>query len=177
MEEDFKGFSTVILLAGISNDPFGKLSTEQIYDPTLKYALDIARLCKKLGKKFIFPSSCSVYGASETGCLLSEVSSTNPQTPYSINKIQVENGLKKLADKSFSPIALRLGTVYGMSPRIRFDVVINMFCGLALTSKKIILNSDGQAWRPHLHIDDACEAFACCLKLELKNDYLNLIKF
>jgi nucleoside-diphosphate-sugar epimerase len=89
---------------------------------------------------------------------------TNQQTPYSINKLQVENGLSELASKNFSPIALRFGTVYGLSSRIRFDVVIIMLCGLALTSKKITLNSNSQAWRPHLHIEDVCQSFHRCIE-------------
>ena len=171
-EEDIKGFEVVILLAGISNDPFGHMTSEQIYDPTRDYALNIAKICKNLGVKFIYPSSCSVYGAATIDDLLDEDSPTNPQTPYSKNKIQVEEGLSKIADNSFSPIALRFGTVYGMSPRIRFDVVINMLCGLALSSKKITLNSNGQAWRPHLHIDDACESFRCCIDWDNNSDKL-----
>lgn len=165
-EKDLEGFDSLILLAGISNDPFGHMSSEQIYDPTRDYAEAIAAKCKKLGINFLYPSSCSVYGASAADGRLSETSPTNPQTPYSINKLQVEEKLSSLADKSFSPVALRFGTVYGMSPRIRFDVVINMLCGLALTKKKITLNSNGQAWRPHLHIEDACESFRCCLEWE-----------
>jgi len=174
-EVDIKGFDALILLAGISNDPFGNMSSEQIYDPTRDYALSIAEMCKTLGVKFIYPSSCSVYGAAAEGGLLNEGSPTNPQTPYSINKIQVEEGLSKIADNTFSPIALRFGTVYGMSPRIRFDVVINMLCGLALTTKKVTLNSNGQAWRPHLHIDDACESFRCCIDWEYESDKLMVL--
>jgi len=170
--KDIEGFDALILLAGISNDPFGHMTSEQIYDPTRDYALKIAKMCKKLGVKFIYPSSCSVYGAAAEGGFLTENSATNPQTPYSINKIQVEEGLSKIADKTFSPIALRFGTVYGMSPRIRFDVVINMLSGLALTTKKVTLNSNGQAWRPHLHIDDACESFKCCIDWDNKSDSL-----
>lgn len=171
-EEDILGFEVVILLAGISNDPFGHMTSEQIYDPTREYALNIAKICKKLGVKFIYPSSCSVYGAASIDGLLDEESETNPQTPYSINKIQVEEGLSKISDRSFSPIALRFGTIYGMSPRIRFDVVINMLCGLAISSKKITLNSNGEAWRPHLHIDDACEALKCCIDWDYNFDKL-----
>ena len=171
-EEDIKGFEVVVLLAGISNDPFGHMTSEQIYDPTRDYALGIAKICKKIGVKFIYPSSCSVYGAAAVDSLLDEESSTNPQTPYSINKIQVEEGLSKIADNTFSPIALRFGTVYGMSPRIRFDVVINMLCGLALSSKKVTLNSNGQAWRPFLHIDDACESFRRCIDWDNNSDRL-----
>jgi len=175
IDENIKGFNVLILLAGISNDPFGHMSSEQIYDPTRDYALSIAEMCKKLGVKFIYPSSCSVYGAAADGGFLDENSPTNPQTAYSINKIQVEEGLLKIADDSFSPIALRFGTVYGMSPRIRFDVVINMLCGLALSTKKITLNSDGQAWRPHLHIDDACESFRCCIDWECESGKLMVL--
>ena len=169
---DLEGFDALILLAGISNDPFGHMTSEQIYDPTRDYALTIAAMCKEMGIKFIYPSSCSVYGAAADG-FLSEDSLTNPQTPYSINKLQVEDGLSAMSDKTFTPIALRFGTVYGMSSRIRFDVVINMLCGLALTTKKVTLNSNGQAWRPHLHIDDACESFRCCL--DWKPDTDNLV--
>ncbi len=161
-KEDINGHDVVILLAGISNDPFGNLNPAEIYDPTREYSLKIAKHCKELGVHYIFPSSCSVYGIG--GEALDEESPTNPQTPYSLNKIQIEEELKKIADKNFSPIALRLATVFGCSPRIRFDVVINMLCGLAVTQKKIILNSNGQAWRPHLYIEDVCEAFRCCVE-------------
>jgi nucleoside-diphosphate-sugar epimerase len=171
-ENDIIGFDALILLAAISNDPFGHMTTEQIYDPTRDYALKIAGICKKLGVKFIYPSSCSVYGAAVKSGLLNEDSPTNPQTPYSVNKLQVEQGLKEIADKSFTPIALRFGTVYGFSPRIRFDVVINMLCGLAITSKKVMLNSNGQAWRPHLHIDDACESFRRCIDWDINSGEL-----
>ena len=162
VESDLHDIDSLILLAGISNDPFGHMSSEQIYDPTRDYALQIAAMCKKLGVQFIYPSSCSVYGAADDN-FLSEESKTNPQTPYSRNKLEVEDGLSSLAEGSFSPIVLRFGTVYGLSPRIRFDVVINMLCGLALTTNKITLNSNGMAWRPHLHIDDVCESFRCCI--------------
>tara|TARA_B110000503_G_scaffold135713_1_gene216789 strand:+ start:174 stop:1250 length:1077 start_codon:yes stop_codon:yes gene_type:complete len=162
VESDLHDIDTLILLAGISNDPFGHMSSEQIYDPTRDYALQIATMCKKIGVQFIYPSSCSVYGAADDN-FLSEESKTNPQTPYSRNKLQVEDGLSSLAGGLFSPIVLRFGTVYGLSPRIRFDVVINMLCGLALTTNKVTLNSNGMAWRPHLHIDDVCESFRCCI--------------
>ena len=161
-EIDIENHDVVIQLAGISNDPFGELKANRIYDPTREYALKIARLCKKLGVRYIFPSSCSVYGIG--GSTLDENGPVNPQTPYSINKVQIEEGLNEIADKNFSPIALRLATVFGCSPRIRFDVVINMLCGMAISAKKLLLNSNGEAWRPHLHIDDVCEAFRCCVE-------------
>ena len=160
--EKLEDYDAVIMLAGISNDPFGNLSYEQIYDPTRHYAIEVAKHCKKLGKKFIFPSSCSVYG--DVSGFLDEKSPVNPLTPYSLNKLQIETDLAKLGDDEFSPIALRFGTVYGPSPRVRFDLVINMLCGMALTRGKVILNSDGQAWRPHLYIDDAMKAIKCSLE-------------
>ena len=174
VEDDLTNFDSVILLAGISNDPFGNMSSEQIYDPTRDYALKIASMCKKLRIQFLYPSSCSVYGAASDE-FLNEDSQTNPQTPYSINKLQVEEGLSLMADENFTPIALRFGTVYGISPRIRFDVVINMLCGLVLTTNKITLNSNGMAWRPHLHIDDACQSFQRCLDWNPKKGELIIL--
>jgi len=173
MERDLKGFDVVVQLAGISNDPFGNLRPEVIYDPTRVYAIKIARMCKKLGIRYIFPSSCSLYGIGEVA--LDEESPTNPQTPYSLNKLQIEQDLAALADKTFSPIALRLATVFGISPRIRFDVVINMLCGMAVAQKQVVLNSDGQAWRPHLEIQDACEAFRCCIEWNYQDGKLMVL--
>ena len=160
-ERDIEGFDVVIQLAGISNDPFGGLSPARIYDPTRRYAIDIARMCKSLGVRYLFPSSCSVYGIA--GEVVDEDSSFNPRTPYSVNKVQIEEDLADLADDAFSPIALRLATVFGASPRIRFDVVVNMLCGMAISQRRVVLNSDGAAWRPHVDIDDVCEAFRCCI--------------
>lgn len=157
-ENDLDGVGCVIHLAAISNDPLNKMSAEKIYDPTRQYTERLARICKKLGIRFIFPSSCSVYGVGSNE-FLNEQSPTDPQTGYSLNKLQIEEDLQQLSDSSFSPIALRMATVFGASPRVRFDLVINMFVGMGLTSGQIILNSNGQAWRPHLYIEDACEAF------------------
>jgi nucleoside-diphosphate-sugar epimerase len=173
-ESDIVGHDVLILLAGISNDPFGNLTTELIYDPTRQYAKRIALICKKNKIKFIFPSSCSVYGLG-ADYALDETGPTTPQTPYSLNKLQIEEDLKLISDKSFSPIALRLATVYGMSPRIRFDLVINMLCGMAITEKKIKLNSNGLAWRPHLYIDDVCEAFKCCIEWDYNGGELMIL--
>ena len=121
--EDIKGHDVLIQLAGISNDPLGNLDPSMIYDPTRDYALQIAKHCKKLGVRYLFPSSCSVYGIGKGQS--DEDGPTNPQTGYSLNKVQIEQGLEELAGPNFSPIALRLATVFGCSPRIRFDVVIN----------------------------------------------------
>lgn len=170
---DLKGFDIVLMLAGISNDPFGNLKAEAIYDPTRDYAIKIARFCKQQGIRYVFPSSCSVYGIGQG--YLDENSDINPQTPYSINKIQIEQELLKISDENFSPVALRLATVFGISPRMRFDIVINMMCGLALTENKIILNSNGEAWRPHLHIEDVCEAFRCTIDWDYQEGELMVL--
>ena len=174
-ENDILGFDVVILLSAISNDPFGHLDPKNIYNPTRDYALKIANFCKKNKIKFIFPSSCSVYGASNLTEMLSEQSVVNPQTFYSKNKLEIEKGLDEMSGNGFSPIALRLATVYGMSPRIRFDVVINMLVAMAKTTNKIKLNSNGLAWRPNLYIDDACEAFYQSIITVFDNNILNII--
>lgn len=166
-EEDFKGIDVVVHLAGISNDPMGKLDAARVYDPTRVYSLNIAKLCKKLGVRFIFASSCSVYGLGEDE-LLTELSPTHPQTYYSLNKLQIEEDLRSISDKDFSPIALRLATVFGASPRQRFDVVVNMLTGMALADGTIILNSDGKSWRPNLHILDVSQAVRRAIELDYR---------
>ena len=169
MLSDIENTDVVIHLAGISNDPLNKLTSKSVYDPTRIYTLKIARYCKALNKKFIFASSCSVYGASKTKGFLNENSETNPQTGYSLNKLQIEGDLEKIASKNFFPICLRFATIFGVSPRIRFDVVINMLVGMVLTEKEIKLNSDGKAWRPHLYIEDACNVIEHAINYEKNN--------
>lgn len=174
MASDLKGIDVVVHLAGISNDPMGNLDAASVYDPTRVYTLELAQLCKKLGIRFIFASSCSVYGLGAEE-LLSESSETHPQTGYSINKLQIEEDLRSISDKNFAPIALRFATIFGLSPRIRFDVVINMLVGMAVSDGKIVLNSDGLAWRPNLHILDACEAVRCAIDLKYNEADLLII--
>ncbi len=163
-EADLEKIDAIVHLAGISNDPLNKISPGLIYDPTREYTLRLAKLAKSLNIRFIFASSCSVYGAANTKSLLNENSITNPQTAYSLNKIQIEKDLEKIADKNFFPICLRFATIFGMSKCMRFDLVINMLVAMAMISKKIILNSDGKAWRPNLYIEDACSAIDKALK-------------
>jgi len=161
--EDLRGFDALVQLAGISNDPFGNLDAARVYDPTREYTLRIAKLCKENGLAFVFASSCSVYGKGQ-GELLDEDSPAYPQTPYSLNKLQIEQDLQTIADSSFSPIALRFATAFGHSPRLRFDLVTNMLVGMAVTSGKIVLNSDGTPWRPNIHILDICKAIKSALQ-------------
>lgn len=155
--KDLKGFNTVVYLAGISNDPFKNFDPAKVYDPVRKHTIKAAKLCKKLGIKFIFASSCSVYGKGING-YSDETAGVFPQTPYSLNKVQIEQDLKKITDKDFTPIIFRFATVFGLSPRMRFDLVINMFAGMAYTTGKILLNSNGQAWRPNVCVNDICKA-------------------
>lgn len=169
-ETDLENIDAVVHLAGISNDPLGKLEGEKIYDPTRAYSFHIAKLCKKMDVKFIFASSCSVYGIGQDQ-YLNEESETSPQTLYSLNKLQIENDLSAISDSTFCPIALRFATVFGPSPRLRFDLVINMLTGMAVSSGAIVLNSNGLAWRPNLHILDACQAIKCAIELQ-NNDGL-----
>jgi nucleoside-diphosphate-sugar epimerase len=169
-ESDLKNIDVIVHLAGISNDPLNTLSSKTVYDPTRKYTFELAQKAKKLGIKFIFASSCSVYGATNNKLLLNENSHTNPQTGYSLNKLQIEKDLEKIADKNFFPICLRFATIFGVSKRIRFDVVINMLVGMAITNKKIILNSNGMAWRPNLYIEDACSAIEHAIKYTRKKN-------
>ena len=173
-EDDLKNIDVVVHLAGISNDPVGKLDAAMVYDPTRVYTSKIAKICKKIGVKFIFASSCSVYGLGEDE-LLTESSPTYPQTFYSLNKLQIEGDLQSISDKDFSPIALRFSTVFGPSSRIRFDVVINMLAGMAVTDQKIVLNSNGLSWRPNLHILDACNAIRCAIEIDYHKEELLIL--
>lgn len=164
---DLEGFDAVVYLAGISNDPFENFDPKKIYDPVRLHTVRTAKMCKKLGIKFIFSSSCSIYGKG-TENLMNEDSEVYPQTPYSLNKLQIEQDLLKISDKSFVPIILRFATVFGLSPRMRFDLVVNMFSAMAFTTKKITLNSNGEAWRPLVHIRDVCQAITYSLRYKTR---------
>ena len=167
-KKDLELFDIVIHLAAFSNDPYGGLKENEFYKPTTRYTLKIAKICKKLNIKFIFPSSCSVYGYGKK--IFTEKSKVNPLTFYSKNKIEIEKALLKIADNNFRPIILRLATVYGISPRIRFDVVVNMLCGMGIAMNKITLNSNGLAWRPHLDIYDVCRIFEKFINFKIKSN-------
>jgi nucleoside-diphosphate-sugar epimerase len=169
-ELDLNNVDAIVHLAGISNDPLNAISSKKVYDINRKYTFELAQKAKKLGIKFIFASSCSVYGAASNKLFLNEDSPTNPQTPYSLNKLQIEKDLEKIADKKFFPICLRFGTIFGISKHMRFDIIINMLVGMAITTKKIILNSNGRAWRPNLYIEDACSAIEQAIEYKKKKN-------
>jgi len=164
-DKDLDGVDVLVHLAGLSNDPFGNLDAARMYEPTRIYALKIAKLCKNRGVKFIFASSCSIYGKGQAKPF-TEDSATCPQTAYSLNKLQIEQDLQSISDKAFSPIALRFATVFGLSPRMRFDLAVNGFVGMAVATRQIILNSDGSAWRPHVHVLDICQAVRCAIDID-----------
>ncbi|EKD90935.1 MAG: hypothetical protein ACD_30C00056G0012 [uncultured bacterium] len=162
--EDLKGFDAVISLADLSNDPLGNQDPKNTYEINHKAIIRLAKLAKKAGvKRFIYSSSCSIYGVAKDG-LVDENSEVLPQTTYAKCKLLVEQDLKKLADNNFSPTYMRNATVFGASPRMRFDLVVNNLSGIAWTQKEIRLSSDGTPWRPLVHILDVCEAFLTVLE-------------
>ena len=162
-----KNFDACIFLSALSNNPIDNLNPKKIYDKTRNYTLKIAKICKKKNINFIFPSSCSVYGKNDKK-IVNEHSRVNPLTFYSKNKSEIENDLLKLSNKRFNPIIFRIATVVGFSEMMRFDLYINMFVGMLITNNEIILNSDGQAWRPNVDIRDVARAFEGALKVKNK---------
>lgn len=163
-EEDVKGFDAIVHLAELSNDPLGQHSPEITYEINHLGSVELAKKAKKAGAtRFIYTSSCSVYGLGNDD-LKTEESQTNPITAYAKCKVLVERDVAQLADDDFSPTFLRNATAYGPSPRMRFDIVLNNLAGLAWTTKEIKLTSDGSPWRPLVHVLDICEAIACTLE-------------
>ncbi|MFK5893281.1 MAG: NAD-dependent epimerase/dehydratase family protein [Pseudomonadota bacterium] len=161
---DLEGFDAVVHLAELSNDPLGQNNPEVTHKVNHLGSVNIAKLCKEVGiQRFVYTSSCSVYGAGTTD-FLDETSAVNPQTAYAECKIKVENDVSKLADDTFSPVFLRNGTAHGASPRMRFDIVLNDLSGKAWTEKHIAMLSDGTPWRPLVHVLDICKAIYCSLE-------------
>ncbi len=160
---DVKGFDAVMHLAGLSNDPLGDFNPEVTFEINHKASIRLAQLCKEAGvSRFIFSSSCSNYGAAGDD-LLNEESAFNPVTPYGTSKVRVEQDLAKMADSSFAPTYLRNATAYGVSPRLRFDLVLNNLVAWAFCTKQVYLKSDGTPWRPVVHIEDISRAFMAVL--------------
>ena len=161
---DLEGIEAIIHLAGLSNDPLGDLNPELTYDINHRASVRLAEMAKQMGiERFIFASSCSNYGAGVTDWL-DESSAFNPVTPYGRSKVMVEQDVSKLADDNFSPTFLRSGTAYGVSPRLRFDLVLNNLAAWAFTTGLVYLKSDGTPWRPIVHIEDMSRAFLAALE-------------
>jgi nucleoside-diphosphate-sugar epimerase len=160
---DLEGFDAIIHLAGLSNDPLGDLNPALTYEINHVASVRLARLAKDVGvQRFIFSSSCSNYGAGGEN-LLNEESAFNPVTPYGISKVLVERDVAELADSDFSPTFLRNATAYGVSPRLRFDLVLNNLVAWAFTTGRVYIKSDGTPWRPIVHIEDISRAFIAVL--------------
>jgi nucleoside-diphosphate-sugar epimerase len=158
-----EGFDAVIHLAALSNDPLGDLNPNITYDINLHASVKLARAAKEAGvKRFLFSSSCSLYGAGSDS-YLDENAAFNPVTAYGESKVRVEQEVSALADANYTPAYLRNATAYGVSRRLRADIVVNNLVGYALTTGKVLMQSDGTPWRPLVHIGDIIHAFACCL--------------
>jgi nucleoside-diphosphate-sugar epimerase len=160
---DLQGYDAVVHLAELSNDPVGQLRPEVTFAINGAGSAQLARRAKQAGvKRFVYSSSCSVYGVG-TGDVKTEASPTEPLTAYAACKLRTEAALASLADSHFAPTSMRNATAYGASPRMRFDIVLNQFAGFAWTTSRIVMNSDGSPWRPLVHVLDIAEAFACVL--------------
>ncbi|MGB5914520.1 MAG: SDR family oxidoreductase [Phormidesmis sp.] len=174
---DFEGFDAVLHLAGLSNDPLGNLNPGLTFDINHKATVRLGELAKQAGvSRYVFSSSCSNYGAGGDDWL-NEESAFNPVTPYGVSKVRSEQDLAKLADDNFSPTFLRNATAFGVSPRLRFDLVLNNLTAWAFTTGRVFIKSDGTPWRPIVHIEDISRAFLAVLhapKEKIHNEAFNV---
>ncbi|GAK58822.1 putative sugar nucleotide epimerase dehydratase protein [Candidatus Vecturithrix granuli] len=160
---DLEGFDAILHLAGLSNDPLGDLNPTLTFEINHHASVRLAEMAKEQGiSRFIFSSSCSTYGASGDN-MIDETGAFNPVTPYGRAKVLVEQDVALLADSKFCPTFLRNATAYGVSPRLRFDLVLNNLVAWAYTTGRIYLKSDGTPWRPIVHIEDISRAFLAVL--------------
>jgi nucleoside-diphosphate-sugar epimerase len=162
--KDLFGFDAVIHLAALSNDPIGNLNAAWTGEINGQGTIRLARLAKQAGvPRFIFSSSCIMYGMSEA-TVVDENAPLAPQTEYARSKVDAEMALSRLADDNFSPTFCRNGTVYGLSPCMRFDTVLNNLMGSAFTTGHVAIHSDGTPWRPVVHVQDVARAFQAVLE-------------
>ncbi|MBI4354249.1 MAG: SDR family oxidoreductase [Candidatus Omnitrophica bacterium] len=166
--QDLEGAETVIHLAALSNDPIGNLNPQWTEAINCQASVRLAELAKEAGvRRFLFSSSCIMYGVSEA-VTVNEDSPLDPKTAYARSKVQSEQAIARLADDTFSPTFLRNGTIYGLSPRMRFDTVLNNLVTAAVTTGKIVLHSDGTPWRPVAHVQDIARAFLHVLEAPIE---------
>jgi nucleoside-diphosphate-sugar epimerase len=162
--EDLKGFYSVVHLAALSNDPIGNLDEGWTTDINHDATVRLAELARDSGvRRFLFSSSCIMYGMSDAG-VVTEDSPLDPKTEYARSKVRSEDALREMATDGFSPVYLRNGTVYGVSPRMRFDTVLNNLVGAAATAGVVQVFSDGKPWRPVIHVEDVARSFQCVLE-------------
>jgi nucleoside-diphosphate-sugar epimerase len=161
--DDLRGFDAVMHLAALSNDPLGDVNPQITFDINHLGSVRLASLAKEAGVgRLIFASSCSLYGVAGDE-MLTEEAAFNPITPYGVSKVLFERDVAKLADDDFSPTFLRNSTAYGVSPRLRADVVVNNLVAIAFTTGEVVIQSDGTPWRPLVHIEDITRAFLAVL--------------
>ncbi len=162
--EDLDGIDSVIHLAGLSNDPLGEINPRLTDDINHKATMRLAELCRAQGiGRFLFASSCSIYGIAPKDAPIDESGAVNPLTAYAKAKVDAERGLAQMADDGFHPVFMRNATVYGLSPRLRLDLVVNNLLAWAYLMGEIAIMSDGTPWRPIIHIQDFCAAFIAAL--------------
>jgi nucleoside-diphosphate-sugar epimerase len=162
--DDLRGFDAVVHLAALSNDPLGCLSDDTTLDINHRASVRLAEAAKAAGvPRYVFASSCSLYGAAGGDDMLDENAAFNPITAYGLSKVLVEQDVAKLADDRFTPTFMRNATAYGASPRLRADIVVNNFVGIAYTTGEVLIQSDGTPWRPLVHIEDISRAVAAVL--------------
>jgi len=162
--EHVAGVDAVIHLAALSNDPLGSLAPELTYDINHHASVRLARLAREAGvRRFLYASTCSVYGAAGGSDLVTEDAPLRPVTPYAESKVRVEDDLHALSDGDFSPVFMRNATAFGFSPRLRADIVLNNLVGHALLSGEVLVLSDGTPWRPLVHAADIARAFTAAL--------------
>jgi len=163
--DDLRGHDAVVHLAGLSNDPLGDLNPELTREINFDATVRIARAAREAGvPRFIFASSCSMYGANADGSAVDETAPQKPLTVYAESKVRSEKALTELADANFSPVYMRNATVYGVSPRLRTDLVLNNLVAWAFTTGKVRILSDGTPWRPLVHVEDVARATIALLE-------------
>ncbi len=164
--EDLAGVDAVVHLAALSNDPLGQLRPGLTQQINHEGAVNVAQSAKQAGaERFIFASSCSNYGQAGSE-MIDETGQLNPVTDYGVSKVLAERDLGKITDHNFTPVFLRFATAYGVSPRMRFDIVLNNLIAHAYTSNRITMMSDGTPWRPIVHVEDMARAFVAAIEAD-----------